>query len=114
MNKIAIISLSGLGNSLLTALALKNSTYSKTESTIYLTNNFSKSIFEHYSTNSKFKIYKQGRFKRLFLILIDLIFSDYSKVIIEPNTNKFVIKAIRLFSFKKVLFIRNSKTNVLP
>lgn len=108
MNKIAIFSFSGLGNSLLTALALKNSTYSKAESTIYLSNNFSKYIFEHYSTNSNFKIYNHGRFARLFLILLDLIITNYEKIIIEPNTSPIVIKIIKFFLFKKIHFIMPS------
>jgi len=113
LNKIAIFSLSGLGNSLLTALSLKNSSYLGNLTTIYLTNSFSKSIFQYYVPDAKFKIYKKKKYigfgnpsiVRLFLILLDLIISGYEKIIIEPNSSPLIIKIIKFFLFKKVHFI---------
>lgn len=103
-NKISIISLAGLGNSLLTALALSKTELSKNQITIYVSNDFAKSIFQFYLRKVIVRVIKKKNRLLYFAVLQKLIFSKNDLIIIEPNSSSLFIGLVRLFFGKKVKF----------
>ena len=110
---VSIISTAGLGNSLLTALALKkNQSLNNSNITVYVANDFAKSIFEYYFKNIYINVLrKKGKFLYLEL-LIKLIFSKNKKIIAEPNTSIIFINIIRIFFGNKIKFVQEK--NYIP
>ena len=110
-SNVFVISLAGLGNSLLTSIALKKIESSNKEFTIYVSNHFVKSIYKYYLKNCHVRVFTQKNRLIYLGVLIDLFFSKKNEIIIEPNTSSLFTSILKLIYGNKVKFCkeRNDK-----
>ena len=103
MTKRYILSVGGLGNSLLTALALNESIKDNKNDKIIINNSYAQTIFEKINgKETEFIRFKKIKSLKFILFLLRLITQRKKIIIAEPNTSKNLILLMKILTLSKI------------